>query len=303
MKKIYLCCLFLGALSMNSQTETDGLMMPKKNLCSGFIYQNSSWKNYWEGTYKRENLNLGTVTTNSYAINTNYGLADKANVIVGASYIATNASAGTLLGQKGFQNISLTLKYKALEKSYKNNTFSLIGLAGFTIPMSNYNPDFLPLSIGLGSKEVHFRLMGDYQLGKFTTTLSGAYIHRANIIIDRDAYYTNDEYIYSNEVFMPDVITNNLRIGYRSDRFIADIAYDNMITLGKTFDISKNNMPFPSNTMNMSKIGVNAKYEFAAVNGLALVAGYNQVLEGRNVGQSKTYYAGIFYNINFNKEK
>lgn len=303
MKNTLLCCLILATIDLCAQTETDGLMMPKKNLCSGFIYQNSSWKNYWEGTFKRENLNLGTVATNTYAANANYGLNDKANVIVGASYITTNASEGTLKGQKGFQNISLTLKYKALEKSYKNNTFSLIGLAGFTVPMSNYNPDFLPLSIGLGSKEVNFRLMGDYQIGKFTTTVSGAYIHRANIKIDRDAYFTNDEYIYSNEVFMPDVITNNLRIGYRSDRFIADIAYDNMITLGKTFDISKNNMPFPSNTMNMSKIGINSKYEFESITGLALVAGYNQVLEGRNVGQSKTYYAGVFYNINFNKEK
>jgi hypothetical protein len=302
MKNILLSCLFLATIHLCAQTETDGLMMPKKNLCTGFIFQNSNWNQYWEGTFKRENQNLGTVSTNSYVANANYGLTDKANIIVGANYITTEASAGSLKGQNGFQNISATLKYKALEKSNKNNTFQLITSAGFSIPMTNYVTDYLPLSIGLGNKEAVFRIMGDYQVGKITATLSGAYIHRANIKIDRDAYYTT-EYHYTNEVFMPDVFSNIIRVGYRSDWFIADIAYDNMLTLGKTFDITNNNMPFPSNTMNQSKIGINAKYEFQSITGLAFVGGYNQVLEGRNVGQSKTYFVGVFYNINFNKEK
>jgi hypothetical protein len=302
MKNILLSCLFLATIHLCAQTETDGLMMPKKNLCTGFIFQNSNWNQYWEGTFKRENQNLGTVSTNSYVANANYGLTDKANIIVGANYITTEASAGSLKGQNGFQNISATLKYKALEKSNKNNTFQLITSAGFSVPMTNYVVDYLPLSIGLGNKEAVFRIMGDYQVGKITATLSGAYIHRANIKIDRDAYYTT-EYHYTNEVFMPDVFSNIIRVGYRSDWFIADIAYDNMLTLGKTFDITNNNMPFPSNTMNQSKIGINAKYELKSVSGLAFVGGYSHVLDGRNVGQSKNFYTGVFYNINFNKEK
>jgi hypothetical protein len=303
MEKIYICCLLLATLTMNSQTENDGLMMPKKNLCVGGIYQNSHWHEYWEGMYKRENLNLGTVTTTNYNFNANYGIVDNANIILGVNYVTTKASAGTMKGQKGLQNLSLALKYKALEKTIKKSTFSLIGLAGFSVPMTDYTKDYLPLSIGMGCKEGYFKLMGDYQYGKFTTTLSGSYVHRANIKIDRDTYFTNDEYILSNEVLMPDVISNSMRVGYRSEWFIAEIAYENMITLGKTFDISKNNMPFPSNTMNLSKIGINAKYEFKKITGLALVGGYNQVLEGRNVGQSETYYGGVFYNFNFNSKK
>ncbi len=303
MKKILLSCLFLATIQLYAQTETDGLMMPKKNLCIGVIAQNSAWNEYWEGTFKRENLNLGKVTTNSYNVNANYGLVNKLNIIVGAAYITTEASAGTMKGQGGLQNFTGTLKFKALEKKYQKSTFSLLGLAGFSLPMTDYVKDYLPLSLGLGCQEGIFRLMGDYQYGKFTTTLSGAYIHRANITIDRDAYFTNDEVIYSSEVLMPDVISNQIRIGYRSNRFVGDIAYDNMITLGKTFDISRNNMPFPSNTMNQSKIGINAKYNFKKVNGLALIGGYNQVLTGRNVGQAQTVFGGIFYNFNFNKKK
>jgi Putative MetA-pathway of phenol degradation len=299
-KKLFTSCLILATTILCAQTEVDGLMMPKKNICIGGIYQNSFWTNYWEGTFKRENLNLGKVSTTNYAFNANYGITDKMNVIIGLPYIQTKASAGTLIGQSGFQDFSMTLKYKALEKKMGNNTFSLIALAGFSIPTTNYVADYLPLSIGLQSKTTTFRVMGDYQIGKIFATLSAAYVARANIKIDRDAYFTT-EYHYTNEVAMPDVFTNNLRIGYRSNQLIAEAVYDNWLTLGG-FDITKNNMPFPSNTMNMSKIGFHGKYTFLKLNGLAIVGGYDYVINGRNVGQSKSFYGGIFYPLNFNKK-
>ena len=299
MKKTFISCLILTTTILYSQTEVDGLMMPKKNICLGGIFQNSSWSNYWEGTFKRENLNLGTVTSNSYAFNANYGITDKINIIAGLPYIQTKASGGTLIGQSGFQDISFTLKYNVLEKKVNKTTFSLIALAGFSIPTTDYVADYLPLSIGLQSKTTTFRLMGDYQIGKIFATLSAAYVARANIIIDKDAYFTT-EYIYSNEVAMPDVYTNNLRMGYRSEELIAELIYDNWLTLGG-FDITKNNMPFPSNMMNMSKIGFHGKYTFKKLRGLALLGGYNHVIDGRNVGQSQSFYGGLFYTINFTK--
>jgi hypothetical protein len=69
------------------------------------------------------------------------------------------------------------------------------------------------------------------------------------------------------------------------------------------FDITKNNMPFPSNKMNMTTIGINLKYEIAAVNGLSLIGGGNYVVKGRNVGQSKSFYGGVFYILDFSKKK
>ena len=77
MKKSLLSCLFLATIHLCAQTETDGLMMPKKMLCLGGIYQNSSWDDYWEDTFKRENLNLGTVSTNTFMFMPNYGITDK----------------------------------------------------------------------------------------------------------------------------------------------------------------------------------------------------------------------------------
>jgi hypothetical protein len=285
---------------MNAQTDIDGIMMSKNNFCVGTIYQYSSWNEYWEGSFKRENLNLGTVSTKSIGLMGNYGISDKLNAIFSVPYLATNASAGTMKGQKGIQDLSLTLKYMPLEKTVGKDTYSVYALGSFTTPLSDYPADYLPLSLGLHSKTVSLRLMGDYQRGNFFTTISGAYIKRANITIDRNAYFT-DEMHYTNKVDMPDAISVNFRAGYRSNRLIAEFVIDNWVTQSGGFDITKNNMPFPSNTMNALKYGINSKYTFKKMSELSLVGGYNYVVEGRNVGKSNTFYGGAFYVINFKK--
>lgn len=300
MKKFYLSCLLLVPLFMTSQTEIDGIMMSKNNFCFGAVYQYSSWDEYWEGTFKRENLNLGTVSTKSIAIMGNYGVSDKLNIIFSLPYAETKASAGTMGGQKGLQDLSLTIKYMPIEKTIGKATYSLYALGSFSTPISNYSADYLPLSIGLQSKTAALRLMGDFQLGNFFSTLSGAYVKRANITIDRNAYLT-DEIHYTNKVDMPDAISVNFRAGYRSSRLIAEFVIDNWVTQSGGFDITKNNMPFPSNTMNALKYGVNSKYTLKKIPQLSLVGGFNYVVQGRNVGKSDTFYGGLFYVINIKK--
>lgn len=287
---------------MSAQTDIDAIMMSKNNFCFGAVYQYSSWKEYWEGDFKRENLNLGTVSTKSVGIMGNYGVSDKLNVLFSIPYVETNASAGTMKGQKGIQDLSLTIKYMPLEKTIGQSTYSLYALGSYSVPTSNYSADYLPLSLGLQSKTTSLRLMGDYQRGHFFTTFSGAYIKRANITIDRNAYLTNEIH-YTNKVDMPDAISVNFRAGYRSNILIAEFVIDNWVTQSGGFDITKNNMPFPSNTMNALKYGVNSKYTFKKMPELSLVGGFNYVVEGKNVGKSNTYYGGVFYVINFKKEK
>lgn len=300
MKKFYLFCLLVTPIFMNAQTEIDGIMMSKNNFCLGSIYQYSSWDQYWEGSLKRENLNLGTVSTKSIGLMGNYGISDKLNAIFSVPYVETNASAGTMKGQKGIQDLSLTLKYMPLEKTVGQSIYSCYALGSFSTPLSDYPADYLPLSLGLHSTTASLRLMGDYQRGNFFTTISGAYVKRASITIDRNAYLT-DEMNYTNEVDMPDAISVNFRAGYRSNRLIAEFIIDNWVTQSGGFDITKNNMPFPSNTMNALKYGLNTKYTFRKIPELSLVSGYNYVVEGRNVGKSNTFYGGLFYVINFKK--
>lgn len=287
-------------LPAKAQTDADAIMMNKNNFCVGAMYAYSGWKNYWEGTQKRNNENLGTVSTQSMAIMGNYGIKDNLNIIFGLPYVKTKASAGQLKGQKGIQDISLWIKWMPFEKEVGPGTLSFYTIGGYSTPVSDYVADFLPMSIGLRSKNLSLRGMVDYQIGTWFTTLSATYIRRNNITIDRTAYYTTEMH-YTNKVKMPDAVAGQLRIGYRKSGLIAEAILDNWTTLGG-FDITKNNMPFPSNRMNATRVGVNAKFENVLIDGLALIGGGGYTLAGRNMGQSSSFTIGAFYILDFSKK-
>jgi hypothetical protein len=280
-----------------AQTDEDAIMMTKNNLCVGGVYGYNSWKNYWEGTFKRNNQNLGTVSTQMFGLMGTYGVSDKLNILVNAPYITTHATAGTLHGQHGIQDLSLWIKWLAIEQSIGKGMLSLYAVGGGSIPLTNYIADYLPLAIGLHSKTLSGRIIADYQTGKFFVTASGTYTWRDNIKVDETSYYTTEEHL-TNEVEMPDMTTLMLRTGYRSERGIAELVVSKMTTIGG-FDIRKNSMPFPSNKMNATMGGAHFKYNFKAVAGLSIIGGGDYTFAGRNVGQATMFDAGVFYILDF----
>lgn len=302
MKKIYLLALVLTPLLTFSQTEIDGLFMTKNYFCFGTIYQKSSWDQYWEGDFKRKNLNLGTVSNASLAVMGNYGLGKKLNILFSVPYVKTEATAGTLAGQEGIQDLSLFVKHLTFKKKINRTAYTVYTILGLSTPLSDYIADYLPLSIGLKSNTATARLITDFQKGRFFSTFSAAYISRAAVTIERNSYFTTKQY-YTNKVSMPDLISLNYKIGYRTNTLIAEASFDNMVTQKGGFDITSNNMPFPSNTMNSLRTGFFTKYSPKQNPKLSILAGCNYTLNGRNVGQSTNFYGGAFYILNFNKKQ
>ena len=303
MKKFFLTLCLAWSLSSVclSQTDIDAVMMEKNALCIGPMVGYSSWKNYWEGTLKRKNLNLGTVSTKMFSVMGNYGVNNKLNVLFGLPYVLTKASAGQLNGQEGVQDLSLWVKWKPYSEKIWSGRLSLFAIGGFSLPVSDYTADFLPMSIGLESKNLSLRGMADYQRGSWFGTVSGTFVRRSNIKLDRDAYYTTEMH-YSNEVKMPDVASFNVRAGYRDKGLIAEAVFDHWNTLGG-FDITRNNMPFPSNEMDMSRIGFNFKYDMPFYPQLSLTGNAFTTIAGRNVGQATGCNVGIFYVIDITKKE
>ena len=264
------------------------------------MYSYSSWKNYWEGSLKRSNENLGTVSTQVISVMGNYGVSSKLNLLFNVPYVSTKASAGTLHGMKGVQDLNLFVKWMPLETEMLGGVFSLYGIGGISFPITDYVADFLPLSIGMRSKTASARLMADYQTGSLFLTASATYVIRGNIKIDRTSYYTTQMHS-TNEVEMPNGANYNIRTGFRNERWIAEGVLNIWNTLGG-FDITRNNMPFPSNKMNATTIGANIKYVLPVKREISLVAGGNTTVSGRNMGQSTTVYGSIFYVFNFSKK-
>lgn len=299
--KVVLFLFFVNTLPSTAQTDIDAIMMGKNLFCTGIMYNGSNWNQYWEGTLKRENANLGTVSTNMIGPMGSLGISSKLNVIFNLPYIKTKASAGQLKGFDGLQDLSLWLKWKPIKKKVANGTLSIFTIGGLYSPVSDYVADYLPLSIGLKSRNISLRGMADYQVGVWTATISGTYVRRSNIQIDRTSYYTTEMH-FSNEVYMPDAAQFNARMGYRGKTWVIEAVADNWTTLGG-FDITRNNMPFPSNRMNMTRTGISMKYEPPYPKGLTLIGGANTTIAGRNAGKSSSIQAGLFYIFNLRSKK
>jgi hypothetical protein len=295
-----LICL-LAAQSVRAQTETDALMIPKNYFCAAGIYTHNSWDHYWEGNFKRNNANLGTISSNIYAIGGNYGLSNRINLLFMVPYIKTNASAGTLRGQNGIQDISLAFKWLAVKQEVGSGLLSLHAIASGNIPLGKYESDFLPLSLGTQTKSIAIRGLLNYQVGRFFVAGAGQYVRKDNITIDRDSYYTNRMH-YTNQVAMPNASNFLLSAGFRSLKFNAEGVVTKIVTNGG-FDITKNNMPFPSNKMNATMVGGVFKYMFQNIAGLEFTAGGNYAVAGRNVGQNTSLFGGVYYVFAVKKDK
>src|SRR5580765_323625 len=99
------------AAPLHAQTIDDGIMMASHALQVGDIYTHDSWNQYWEGALKRDNGNLGTVTTQSNAQTVRYGFTNRVTFIGTVPFVWTRPSQGVLQPQRGMQDLMLGGKY------------------------------------------------------------------------------------------------------------------------------------------------------------------------------------------------
>ena len=286
-----------GATSLAAQMPDDGVMMPRRMLSAGLVYAHDSWDQYWEGTLKRSNGNIGTLTTTSLTFVTGYGITDRLGVIATLPYVRTEASQGTLHGLEGVQDLSIALKYRVLTATTAEHGSVSAFVAGVAaIPMSDYTPDFMPLSIGSGGSRAAARATLNYQSpSSWFVNASGAYTFCMNVTLDRASYYTNGELYNTNEVAMPNVVDYSLSAGVKHGKWKVPVSVVRQRTLGGG-DIRRQDMPFVSNRMDFTKVDGAVMYGLKDV---TLRIGAARVLNGRNVGQSTTLSTGMFYAFQF----
>jgi len=305
MKKNLLLLAFavLGGVSASySQTLTDGLMMAPKTLCTGFMAQQDRWKNYWEGSLKRDNLNIGTFTMQSAMWYGVYGVNEKVNVMAMLPYVSNKVSGGTLHSMQGVQDLSVSGKYKFLQATAGPGTLRSFVVGAFSMPVTNYTPDFLPLSIGMASTNLSGRLTFNYKMETgWYVNVSPAYTWRSNVTLDRPAYYTDGQMYNTSEVRMPNVFDYIIDAGYHKGPLQAELFFMQQSTLGGG-DIRRQDMPFVSNKMNFSKVGALVMYYLNKPKNVGLRASANYTVAGRNVGQATSLMVGVLYTFHFEKQ-
>ena len=282
-----------GAMAQNLE---DAEMLRGREMHASVMYGSESWSEYWEGSLKRSNGNVGTVTTRSVAVHLGYGVNERLTVIAGLPYVWTEASQGVLHGMRGRQDLTLLAKYRVANPLIAGRArLKLLAVAGASTPTSDYTPDFLPMSIGLHSKSAMTRVAAHLQdrTGWFVDGY-GERLWRSNVTLDRTAYFTEGQYFETNEVAMPDVAKYRGTVGWQRGAWCIPVGLTAQRTLGGG-DIRRQDMPFVSNRMNFTTAHAEVMYFLPGVSNLRLDLGAARMLSGRNVGQSTSFMTGFTY--------
>ncbi len=286
----------LTARAASAQNLEDAEMLKRHEVHATVMYGSESWDEYWEGTLQRSNGNVGTVTTRSVATQLGVGVTERLTVIGALPYVWTEASQGVLHGMSGRQDFTLLAKYRVANPLVAGRArLKLLAVGGLTTPTSDYTPDFLPMSIGLHSKSAITRIAAHLQdrSGWFFDGYAER-MWRANVTLDRSAYFTDGQYFETNEVSMPDVAKYRGTLGWQRGPWCIPVGLTAQRTLGGG-DIRRQDMPFVSNRMNATMAHAELMYFLPGVSNLRLDLGAAHTLNGRNVGRSTSFMTGFTY--------
>jgi hypothetical protein len=295
---VLLAGILLTAMPLRAQTVDDGIMLGRGELQAGSVYAYDTWDEYWEGTLKRRNGNIGRITTQTNVFTANYALRNRVNVIANVPYVWTRASQGVLHGSRGIQDLGITVKWKPVEKeATRAGTLRAVIAVSGGLPLTDYNVELLPLSIGLHSRRLAGRGTLHLQSARgWFTAASAAYAIRGHVKLDRPYFFTDGEFTMSDHVDMPNNADYMLSGGYMRTGLMLAAFYGHQNTLGGG-DIRKQDMPFVSNRMNMQRVGGMSIIPVPRAPNFAVQLGVAHTLHGRNVGQGTTVTTGLLYRL------
>lgn len=295
MKKMYLfffICLLAGwGNPVCAQMPTDAIYMPKGSACLALQLGQMSWSEYWENQLRRENQNIGTHKTRMVMPMVAVGLSDRVNVLFGIPYLQTSTTQGNLLGESGFQDVSLWIKGKVWER----NSQSLHIIGGVSTPSHSYATDLQPMALGLGARSASLRFLGNQKIGdQGYLTISTSYQIMGNSRLDRDAHLWGNQLKYSEVVNVPDTWDVQFRLGRFYKGLQMEIAMESYACL-QGDGIRRNDMPAITNDRHQSSLVGYLKYQPKNLGGTVR---FQQVLAGKNVGLAQSIQVGLLYQIN-----
>lgn len=287
----------MGALQ--AQTPLDAIMMEKKEICFGLIYDYGTFDQYWEGSYLRENPTIAEVTRHTIAPMFAVGVHEKLNFYIGVPYIKTESSepnGGLLEGAKGFQDLSFALKYEIINKELGMGKLAVFASTSYSTPLTNYLADYRPYSIGNGCNELNIRGIVQYKLDNgLYARVAGGHFFRGDTRVERDYYYANGSY-YTSWMDVPNAWEFNGAVGWwllDSSLKLEAGYYAQHSTSGD--DIRKYNAPQPTNKVDFDQVIFSAQYFIKPLKGFGVLAYYSEMVNGRNMGKFTNLGAGVTY--------
>jgi hypothetical protein len=307
-KHLYTALLFMLFYNAKllAQTPSDALMMEAKQACILLDYNFGSFNQYWEGSLLRENQTIATVKRSTVMPMVAVGIGDNLNLYIGAPHIKTESTepnGGKFAGASGFQDLTIALKYRVLNKQTDKGTLSVLATGGFSTPISNYLSDYMPYSLGLGAPELSYRGIAQYRW-KSGLYLRGsaAYLWRGYTEAEREYYYNNGSY-YTPFMDVPNAVSYEGIVGYwlLNNSVQLELNYMGLKSTSGD-DIRAYNAAQPTNKVELSRVGFFAHFYFSKMPGLGIVAYRHGVITGRNTAKITTTGIGATYFFNYLKK-
>ncbi len=302
-KYFWTLILLIGGLGLSfitmAQTPTDGLMMPKGNICFLLNYEYGQFDHYWEGETLRKNGTIAKVQRRTSLVMAAYGITNRLNAYVGLPFVSTNSTTpngGKFAGTTGIQDLTLGLKYEAFRYQGEKGEWTAFGSVTFSTPVSNYLSDYQPYSLGIGAPQLAWRGLIEYEWNNgFYLRGNGGYIWKGYTEAERDYYYNDGSY-FTSWMDVPSAWIYEAVVGkwFMDKSLRVELNYNSSISTSGD-DIRAYNAPQPTNKVNMDCVGVFAQYFFKKPKGLGLVASYSRVIDGRNAPEMSSVNAGVTY--------
>ena len=255
--------LFFNTLLM-AQGPISGFMLEAGTHDFAISYAYESFEEYIFGEEKRSQ----SLETVSYNLFYEHGLSSKSALVLSVPYLEIDET------NRGLQDGSLFFKYRHKYQEKDKGDFSLISAWGLTTPLSNYPKD-TDTPIGVGAPTLGGRLVAQYNFN------SGLFLHAQSGLDFR--------LLDVPQVSVPIL----LRAGYGAKHYFVEGWVEWFNTLENGVD---QNVTGGSGS-DWLRIGGTLYVPVPGIQGLGVVGNFAQIVNGKNIGLSSRYGAGLVYRL------
>ncbi len=277
----------------NAQGLLDGFTPKKGDLSVTASYSRSQFDGFYVGEMKVDGVPVHEeINQNIFSLYAKYGITDRLSAVVSLPFISadnTSNAPDPINGENSLselQDISIALKLNAHKFNFTGADLNIITGVTAVIP-TGYEPNGI-LSVGTGAfgVDVTAGLHLNTEVGFFSTLLAGY-----NFRGDADNNLTP-----GGDFGVPNSFVTTGKIGYTSD-FIYVEAWADYSRAEEGVDIASPSFRgnFPETKVEYSRVGVSLYKNIIPELGVSL--GFGKVIDGRNLGDSTIYSAGLTYNV------
>lgn len=292
-KNILIVLSLIATIVISTESNAQGLIdgfSPKKNELSVTLsYTNASFEEFYLGDVKQDAVPAhDEISQDIISLYAKYGITDRVSVIFSAPYISAQGDGvpDPVNGEtsvSGVQDVSVAIKVNAAKFDLKGGNLNLITALTTHIP-TGYEPNGI-LSLGSGAFGV------DYTAGLHLNTDVGFF---STLLASYNLRGTANSDVSNTKFQVPNAFQLNGKIGYSSSFIYAELwaSHQNSeegVDIGGTGFAGN----FPETDVDFSSVGITLYKNIIPEIGLSL--GYGKVIDGRNVGASSTFSAGLTY--------